>query len=298
MNQIKNFSIYGISKLFSSLISFLIVPIYSFFLSESDFGKIAIISTIIAFVSIFINCSLTVDYTLSFFKIHKKERESYRINIIYFSIFMYIIWNILLYMFFKEIETKLKLEILFKDYLKIISISFLNSINNFLLEDSKMLGNAKEFAVSNLLIVIINSFFILIGVKYLSLGLIGFIDAQFFSSALIFILLVFKERIQGNNKLSKLNISKIKKGLLFGYPIMITFVFSYFSTYADRYILQDLTDYKLLGLYSMGYKFGEAFNIVIVNSYILAVHPILLKVYSESLEEYKDKLKLFYDYFI
>lgn len=293
-----NFFIYSVGKIISSILKFLFLPVVSFYMTQEEVGEIGMILTIIPLLGLIINFGMNVNYSLKFYIFKENEKDILRVNILYFYIFIFLI--LLLLFFFKNdyIEKFFDLNKNKNFYIKLLSISFCSIVYEFLLEKYRMELNSKIYVIYQIinssLIFLIPLFFILENQASIS----NYINGYFYSMVGSLLILLVRETKFKNIKLKRINISYLKESMKIGVIVMSNFFFSYLLTYIDRYILKEINGLKNVAMYTMGYKFGEVFNILIVSTYLLIVNPIFFKKYSFGEKEYKKKLNKIIDIFI
>lgn len=300
MNEIKNFFLYAFGKVFNILVKFFSIPLYSFYLTQEDFGKLGLLTIFISFLSYFLVWGLNVDYTLKFNKYNDNENilEVLRINIIYFILTLYLLLLLFLWFNFRIIDNILSLEISRVDYIKLLTIGLNITLFDFLLEKYKMTFKSKVFTVFQVINSSIFFMMIIFYLKYLEKGILSYINGYFYSSFVSLILLIAYEKLNKDLKLYKLNINLLKKSLEIGYPILIGFLLSYLLNYADRYILKEINGFNDVAVYTMGYKFGEAFNLLVVSTYLTTTNPIFFREYRYGKNKYKKSLNMSIDIFL
>ena len=99
MNFLKSMSIYTIAAVLNAAVPFLLLPVFTTYLDPSDYGILAILTTIMAFLSPFIVFGVSSLVGVDFFKLSKEDLSKNFGTIIYIPLFMGIILFILMCLF-------------------------------------------------------------------------------------------------------------------------------------------------------------------------------------------------------
>jgi len=277
--------IYTFSSSFSALVSFLLLPIFTRYLSQYDYGIISTFGAVTGCLSGIIGMGGTTLLSRKYFGLDPEERKVYVANILeliiinsLFVLCIFIIFN----NFFSNLINLNRLLLLLA-----IILSGGSMICAVLLTVYQLKKQATKFAIflnSRAIINIgVSLFFILImGLKWE--GRIGGIA----SSTLLFLVITFfvfkKEKVV-------LTFSRkyFKELVFLGSPLIIAYISGWANDMIDRLMISSLITVEATGLYSVGYKFGMVI-MMIASAFSRAWMPYFYKKIVGN--KYLDKLKI------
>jgi len=286
---IKESSIYLSVTVVSTAISFITLPIYTRFLSPSDFGIIALFLTFglisTGLVSIGIR-SATYRYYFTF-KDNTKEFISLNSTNIIFLVFIFILSGILLY-FISEFASKY----LFDGKLskQIIMLSFLIGCLGYMYEYFTLLltaqKKAKIFAIITFMVVILNTGLSLFFIFVYSLTYMAKIYAYLITRSILLITLIFIFRRYINFEFS---INKLKRSIKFSFPLIPRKIIGLTYKTFDKLMLNNYSGLSSVGYYTFGVKFAVLIK-YIMDSIARAWNPFFFEKAHENTEEAKNEI--------
>ncbi len=299
MKSSKTFLYYTLGQAVNALLRFILIPYYSRVLSVEEFGQIGILWLIIPILTILSGWGASVTVPVLYYKYSQKDRMVL-INFSFInSIIIFMLIGLFFYFFYANIELTLNFNISRISYIDIVIIGFSAFFIEFFLGMFRITFKPKKYILFNTLYTICSITLIIFFIVYLKQGVNGFIQGTMYSNLLILLILCFDYFLEHYKNMwvpfqKNIAISYYKLGL----PVVIGFSFTYLINYSGRYILKDITNYTNVGLYTMGTRIGEVFNLFFVTSYMTSVNPVLLKSFSISQNEYKVELKKYLNLFI
>lgn len=248
---IKNTFIIFIGKFFTQFLSFVLVPIYTNFLSTNDYGYIDILQTYIALlVPILV---LRFDSAIFRFLIDERNNENKKKETIS-STFIFFIAQIiiftLIYLFvLRFISIKYSLAI----FLNIIFLS----LSSLLLQACRGLGDNVGYSIGSIIAGIItislNFYFIIYLKKDGSYILIASAIANLVCS----IFLLFRNKIFNCISLKKIKRKKIKEMINYSVPMIPDNLSWWIINASDRTIVSLFIDVAANGIYAVACKFSN-----------------------------------------
>lgn len=277
--------VYTFSSSFASLVSFLLLPILTRYLSQYDYGVIATFVAVTACITGIIGVGSNTLLCKDYFGLEPEERKIYLANILE-VIFINSILILGIFLIFGNFFSNL---IKFNKtlLLLVVLVSCTSMICTILLALFQLEKSAIKYAIfsnSKALVDIGLSLFLILVVGLKWEGRIGGITL----SALLFFaisILIFKRR-----KIELTFSEKYFKELLFlGSPLIVSHVSGWANNMIDRLMINNLVNIEATGLYSVGYKFGMVIMILEV-----AFGRAWLPYFYEKIEGNKeiDKLKI------
>jgi len=280
-------SVYTMSGILTKAIPFLLLPVFTHYLSTSDYGIISLISSSILALIPFINLGISDLITIEYKKREKADYKFFQGTALTVS-FLFCLFSMLLAplftKYFSQLTTLPAIGILLVPLL-----TYLNFCNDFLViiirnEDKRMM-----YLVLNVLKTTIELLAAIVLIVWFKMHWMGRIDGMLFSGILFCLFLFFYLSRNGGIKLN-LDRGNIKSIIKFGLPT-IPLYFMIFSLYnADKFMLSKILNSKEpVGLYTIAFQIAY-----IINVFITALYTAFLpKLYDWIKEDsFQSKVKL------
>jgi len=276
----KHSLIYGIGMSFTAVSSILLVPLYTRFLSPADYGVyslIGIVFSLLLFVYDFgmINAIFRWYYQYAPHDEVLRRRVINTALIFLFTLalgFTLILWS----------GAGILSKILLGDSgsIQLIRLMLLGVLLQSLTWVPLSLLRIKE-RVLNFTSITISGIALMIAANYLFLsagrGLRGIYEAYITAYLFMVLALFFMTRKEYAVDFS---FKELKGMLKFGLPYLSVLFFSWTIDFSDRYLLARLSSLEQVGLYSVGYRIGQAMYLV-VKTFIVAWVPLMLSLSQE-----------------
>lgn len=266
----KHGAVYAIGNAIQSAVAFLLIPVYTRYLSTAHYGYLEILNTFSSILVMVLSFGFASAILKTYFRDAKDDDERKQLV---GTAFMFILPVALL--------------------ATIIMFFFANDIGSFLLQNPEMGWLLKISLVSTFFVIFMNlglavlraqersrkyvivfllrfavamglNLYFVIGLK---LDVQGVLWANLISYAIVLLSL-----LPDIIKSSTFRFSKplFKKLWLFGIPIIPASIAMWIMDISDRYMLEFFRDPGEVGIYSLGYKFGFLISIAIVAPFQLA----------------------------
>lgn len=253
-NLAKESVIYIIGGILNKALAFFLIPIYTSYLTVSDYGIINVCNTIISVFSVITIFGLDGAMTRFYFEKNKDEQEKY-ISTIFslsfiFSISIVAFTFILGYLFSYEIIKQIP----FWPYLFFsIGSVFLSSFPALILAIIRARRSANQYVFIQLFQFVLNAAVIIVMVVILKQGAAGKIKADFISRGVVFGMLIiwFIKNIKFS--LKRDYVTNILK---YSSPLIPHALGWWGMSLADRLIMQYYLPLKDVGIFSLAYNFG------------------------------------------
>ncbi|MCF8296628.1 MAG: oligosaccharide flippase family protein [Saprospiraceae bacterium] len=292
--KIKDFTkdtvIYGLGNVLKKGIGLLLIPLYTRYLTTSDYGILDSLSTLTFFLSALAGLGLATA-TPRYFFMAKNEYEKGKVlyTSLLLLIFSYGIITILGICFSKSIALDL-----FKDvkYQKVVIVSimtmFVIAVSKQQEDIFRYYRKARKYLIVILIRAIVNPLFIIYLLVMLKQGVLGVKLGGLFS---IIIILIYTWFSFSKNKYTiEFDLQWAKKLLKFGYPLIFFTIAMWIFSASDRFIILHFRNAAEVGLYSIGYKF--AYPIILINIAIdMSSGVIMLSSYEDESGDKKEKTK-------
>ncbi|MCF6157339.1 MAG: hypothetical protein E3K32_01930 [wastewater metagenome] len=267
----KDSVIYGLGDALKRLVTFLLLPVYTRYLTPTDYGRLEILmitsSILFTIGSQGMNSAFARSYAFS-------KSESQRSLLIrtshYYLIFSACIIFGLLHLFSKPLSTVLfnqdnsSLSTLVR-ILAFTSLFQIVSIIPFSLYrvKSQPLKYIRVSLIGFFLQAILNVIFVAV----LKIGVKGVLLGNAASAFVVVILNIFSIR---NITFFTFSFPKLKDLLMFGLPLIPAGIFSWLMHFSDKYLLQRFTSAHEVGLYSVGSRFSNILSLLIIVPFMMS----------------------------
>lgn len=244
----KNSLLFFMSSFLPKVLSFFLIPLYTYYLTTEDYGTYdLIITTSSLLVPIFSLCiqDAVMRYGM---EMHIKKEDVFssalKINII--GLFIALFFCLLIYSF-RVFDFTISF------YLFIIIFYFLSSINNMLDFFCKAIEKVKDIVISSFvkttLVLLLNIFFIV----FLKLGLMGLLYSYLLGLLFSIFYLTFRLKLY---KFITFSVDKnlTKRMIKFSFPLVFSSIAWWINSSSDRYILTWILGTAANGVYSISYK--------------------------------------------
>jgi len=291
----KHTIIYSIGGLSNKLIGFILLPLYTTYLSTSEYGILAILEVTSQFMVAFFGFKLSIGMMrwCSDLATEKSQRPIVFTTLLS-VISILILFNIMFLPFAGQFALLFFDDLIYTDYFVILflSISFeiLNQIPLSLLrlrEKSVFYIILASFKL--ITILILNIYFIV----YLNLGVKGIILSQLIGQV---VLQVIALPLTLKNIKWEFKWHIFREMFNYSFPLIFTSISGIFLTIGDRYIIKYFLPYSQVGIYSLGYKLASVINVFLIHSFQMGFLPIAFKMCDK--EEAKNYFAKLLTYFV
>lgn len=245
-----------ISEASTKLITLLLLPVFSFYLSPADFGTISMVSVIITTLSLFYNPGLTsATIRLYHDTVDIEERRTLIGSAQRFYLFFPLICTVLLILLGPFV-----FEWLFEDFafypfgLLAILLAFFSQTKNIWISMMMLQYRVTTTALYTFASVILGTLVSLFLVIYLELGALGKVLGMFSQILLIFVVAYFSVTQYTKGYWS---FESIKKQLIFGIPLIGAIWSTSLLQVVDRFIIERMAGIDAVGMYSFAFQIAQ-----------------------------------------
>lgn len=290
---VRNSGIYIAGNFLQKALIFLLLPVYTYFLSPEDFGITGLATTIEGVLVILFGFGLKASISRYYYDFYE---ETERINQYITASFLFLVvggflLSICLQFFGDVIWQKLTSgQIPFSPYIiMVIWSAYGMIIINFVTTLYQTQQNAKAFVVAQISTVIINIGFTVLFIVTFKLGAKGQLFGRLISSIIMAVILsVFLLKSTFN---INLRLGDLKSSLVYGFPLVFHGLFSWAVGSIDRIMLEPNIPLSELGFYNLGNQIGGILTAVLV-SVNLAWVPYYYSIMKEDHVAAKQKIAL------
>lgn len=250
---INNSLIFAIGNLGTKVIAILLVPLYTYYLTPSEYGITDLITTSTNLLLPIVSLSI-FDAVLRFVMDQDADKESVLTNGIVVS-FTGLLLSLLLYpmaLNFMNADLVLALYILL----------FLQIFYSIFSQFARGIGRVRLFASSGVIVAVFLLFLNLLFIVYLKMGIFGYLLSLILSTTSGVIFLAFFLRINKYFFWSKLNKNLIKKMLIYSIPLIPNSLMWWITNASGRFFILYYLGLSANGLYAVANKFPSLLSIL------------------------------------
>jgi len=298
--SLKNSFIYGLGNIAVKVIGFLLIPLYTDpkFFSVDDFGIIGLLDisgqVIIAIIASSLPQSLIRWY---WDKDHKANQK----GIFFMSLTAQIVVCLIFCLLFLPATSTLSTMIFRTDAwsytLKLLILgSAFQAINNIMNMLMRIQSKSVLYTVTNsskLFVVLLLTIYFIV---FRKMGVTGIYLAQLIGNSL-FIIVLSPYAIK--NCKPYFNFSTYREMSAYGFPMMFASFAGAMLNVIDRYSLNSMSLMKSVAIYTLAYKISSVLKLVFVDSYKLAITPMIVrKIDSPGNKRFYSKVLLYSSFVI
>lgn len=268
----KHTMIYGVGIIISKSVSFIMLPIYTRYLTPADYGVLELLSMTIDIIAMIAGIGITSTVFKYYSEYENIEEKN---EVISTAIIMLIILSSITatlgFIFSNKLSQLVFGQIDNANYFMLFFIIyFLQAINIIPLMFIRAMQNSKLFILISLIKLFMAVFFNICFLVLLKMGVTGILFSTLLSDFIMDLyLLVYAFRGVG----FRFSISKSKRMVKFGYPFIFASLSSFVITYSDRYFLNVYSTLAIVGVYSLAYKFGFLMGYLTVGPFLQIWEP-------------------------
>jgi len=273
--------IYSFGVVVSQLVSFLLLPVYTRYLTVSDYGIFEIFQVTLSVLSIIFVMGLSSALFRSYFNYDDEERRRAVVSTAFvFLTVTSILFTLLMVSLASRFSSLLFDSDEYVFYFQLIFLTVLCDVGIVIgLSVFRAREESVKYALVTLARFVISASLTVVFVVALDRGVRGILEAGLIAAALIYCSLIVSIVRRAGFSFST---AELKRMLSYGLPLVPAGLAAWVLTMADRFYLQFLSTPEDLGLYSLGYKFGLPVQVLIVGPFQLAWAPFMFSIAKES----------------
>lgn len=286
---VKSTIYYSIGEIVPRIISFLLLPILTKYLTADEYGIVSYTNSVMTFVFVIATLSLNTFVLRHYYSSKDENSRKELIGSVFLFIFGFNCILILLQMFFFPLLIDFfNVNIPFKPYFQLAILNnFFDVISIIPLVLYRVKENAKGFLILSLSRTLLQFVMVYVFVVIYNQGLLGSYNARLIVNVpfmFVYFYMIYK------NSTFKINFKLIKEALHFTLPILPGSLAFLFVSLSDRVILERYISLDQLGIFSVAITLATVLNIVIQALY-KTFEPVLFKEYfNENFQETNLKL--------
>jgi O-antigen/teichoic acid export membrane protein len=289
----RNIVLYTVGEIIPRVLSFLLLPVLTKYLSTSDYGISSYINTVVTFLYVLTTLSINSFVLRTFYKV-KTEVEKKKLlgNIFLFLSLFALIMLCLEALLFPVLLQAFSVKVPFYPYFLLgLILNFFDVVSVVPLITYRVNEDAKSFVMLTVGRTALQYIFVLFLIIYFNMGLLGSFAGRLIACVPFFFIYVFVVKKKG---IFTINFSQIKEGLKFSLPLLPGALSYLVITMFDRIILERYVSLSELGIYSVASTLALTLNIVIQGLYRSFEQKIFKEHGGTNYLQQADKLYKFY----
>lgn len=261
MSAGRNALIYIVFNILQKAISFILLPVLTYYLSKSDMGKITLLTAIVPILVLY--CGLVLYGAGSVFTF--RYDDEIKINQLWGNINLFtnifgVVFVSLMYFSYGYIQRTFLEGLDRSDFNLILGVVFFNSIYAQYQIYLETLKKVRIFTINSIVFTIVNVSLVLICVVTLRLGYHGYFYAMFMTN-LIFYCYTMYHGI--NNFNFKIDTRILKDCLKYSIPLLPHLTFAISLSYIDRIFVNKYMGTAEVGVYGIACQFALIFGLLV-----------------------------------
>jgi O-antigen/teichoic acid export membrane protein len=254
--------LYILGDILQKGLAFILIPLYTIYLTPSDYGILSITTAFMGALSIFYLQSLEGAFTRIYFEFDSEEQRRRYYGSVWFFLLLYTILISLVIDSFGNMSNTLGFQnISYRPYLRLSLWTVFFANVSLLLPRALFRVEEKvwKFCGLNLSLALMTSCLIIYFVAFENEGALGSLKGSLLGSIFIAVpgfIIIFK------NIRFYFSILHIKKSLAFAVPLIPHLLSLWALNLSDRFILERYVSLRDIGIYGLGYQLASILQII------------------------------------
>lgn len=247
---LKNTIIIFTGKLCTQLITFVLLPIYTNYLTKTEYGTVDLVITYINLFSPLL--SLQLEYAAFRFLIDKRKDckgQNLIISNVMHCLFIIILFTSVIFIIINGIFN-------IKYGCLLILILVFTMLSNMMLQFSRGLGNNLIYSIGSFLAGSLNAIISILCIVFLKTDISGIYLAMIISNFVCFIYIFLKMKIYAKIKYNLFDKKIVKKLLNYSLPMIPNSICWWIISVSDRTLISTFLGLSYNGIYSVSSKFS------------------------------------------
>lgn len=258
----KSALIYGLGEVLNRLVPVLLLPVFTFYLTPSDYGIAAILSVVGLFVTPVASLGFGAAAGVCYFEGNNHERKTATIWTAFIILIISVsFWTILGVLFAQQISV---LAFQSSQYGYLVALTLLSIGLNILILPFTLYLQFEEKAKVFVALTTISVFFSIsiqiFMVVVLEKGVQGLIEGELIARIISFTLFIIMVAFKIDFRLDTLLGQQL---LRLGIPLVPSFAFLFVIQHGNKYILQWTAGLESAGIYTVGFNLGLGLSLIV-----------------------------------
>jgi len=276
----KHSLIYSFGVAITQLVSFLLLPVYTRYLTPDDYGVLEIFQVTLSILTVLFVMGLNSALFRSYYACDDdRDRKAVVSTAFLFLTATCALLTLVMVALASSLSRALFDSGDYVFYFQLVFITVFCDAGAALgLSVFRAREESTKYALVTVGRFVVAAVLNVIYVMVLHKGVLGLLEGGMIAAALTYVLLVGTVLVKAGRDFS---VPELKRMLSFGLPLVPAGLAAWIMTMADRYFIKFLSTPEDLGLYSLGYKFGLPIHMLIVGPFQLAWVPFIFAMARE-----------------
>lgn len=249
---VSNSIIFAIGNLGSKFVQFILVPLYTYTLTKSEFGKVDVITNIVNLVGVLI--TLDISDAIFRFALDKNEnKEKVFTTGIFVAVFALLL-GLTIIPFFNLFKPQYPI---FLGYCFLCSYMLFSCVSNYI----RAIGYTKSFAIAGIISTLTTATSNIILLVIFKQGMNGYIISLILANLSAIIFLFSVTGVLKHINLEKFDFSLLKKMLVYSIPLIPNSIAWWLNSSSDRFFIVLFMGASANGLYAVASKIPSLLTI-------------------------------------
>ena len=291
----KHFLVYGFGNILSRIVSFILIPVYTHYLTTSQYGTLELLELTTYIAGMFLALGISQSVMRFYYDSEELKKRHEVVSTALISIWVIALFSMSWFILFSPGISILVFKSLDNAGLfRLIFVSFAFSLANeiplsFVRAQQKSLLFT-VISVSKLTLTVGLNILFIVGFKW---GIRGIILSGLITNGINSIFLTAYTINQTGIYFSW---AKLKEMINYGFPYIPGGLGMFVLNFVDRFFLQRFASLSEVGIYSLGYKFGMLINPLVIDPFFSIWRPKMFEL--EKRENAKDIYSVMLTYFL
>lgn len=259
-------AIYTIGEIIPRVLSFLLLPVLTKYLTTADYGISSYITTVSSFLFVFTSLSINTYALRNYYRVDSEENKRKLLG----NLFIFLNgWGLIMLIIematFPFLLKQFSVQVPFYPYFFMgLVINFFDVTSIIPLVFFRVKENAKAFVILSVGRTVLQYILVIVFVVFLNQGLYGSFIGRLLACIPFGILYFFVIR---KNGIFNVDFKQIRNGLIFSLPLLPGVLSYLVVTIFDRIILERYVSLDELGIYSIASTLALALNVMVQGLY-------------------------------
>lgn len=252
----KNTAIVTVGKMLTQLISFLLLPLYTAYLSTSEYGTVDLVNTLTSLILPFL--TFQIDQGIFRYLIDVRNNEEKISKFISTSIIFLVFQSVIYTFIFMVGATFIKNE--YKYFLLVFLI--VNSFSNVLLQVTRGIGDNVRYTVGSFIYAVVGIILNVILIAGFKMGAYGMLIATIAGNIICIVYIIIAKKLYKVISIKKYNKESLQELLKYSFPLVPNAISWWIVNASDRVIISILINIEANGIYSVANKFSSVITTI------------------------------------
>lgn len=274
---VKHGLIYGLGQILSRAIGFLLIPLYTNYLSPTEFGVFSLLTITVSIALMLFSFGLTSALFRSYYDYNDEKSRAKVISTVFYMLLLSASFLSVVGYFASPYLSNIIFEsIKYTKYFQFVFFTAsLKIIEGLVFSVYRVRKLSKRYTVFSIIFFSLRLAVTILLVAVLKKGVWGVIFADFLVSLVSAVILLLSIKRYIIRAFYKKEVCKL---LSFGLPLVPQNLSGFVLTGASSYFLKFFTTVAIVGIYNIGYKIGMIANVILVFPLAMIWNPMMLSI--------------------